>query len=115
MGMDIEKVLEVMQGIALEGKLPREVSGVIYREDYQDYQVIIADDYHCEIREKLFNDFVQLKHVDARREIVYLMQNAVLFEEWERPDTGQQGGSSGGGGGQGEGKIVVDDSDKYDF
>jgi len=105
---EIQKVLEIMQGIVKEAQLPREVSGVIYRADYQDIQVILDDDFHCEIRVKLFQDYLLHKHPDARREIIYLIQHAAAFEEWERPP-------SGAGSGDGGGKISIDDSDQYDF
>lgn len=79
-----QEILDFVAAFADENKLGKSIDGVIYREDYQDYQVILDDTFHCEIREKLI-DLIMTdpKHADTRREIAFLLQHAAEYEEWE--------------------------------
>jgi len=77
-------VLDRLIELADEVKLEKTIDGVIYRDDYQDYQVILDDAFHCEIREKLIDIFMKdPKHGDTRREIVFLLMHPAEYEEWE--------------------------------
>ena len=79
-----EKALEVIQSIAQEGmSLKRQITGLAYRADYQDYQVILDKTHHCEIREKLVDAFIKSKDQDVRKEIIFRLENPTAFEEWE--------------------------------
>lgn len=79
-----QDVLDYLLAFAKEIKLKQPIDGVIYREDYQDYQVILDNTFHCEIREKLI-DLIMTnpKHSDTRRDITFLLQHPVEYEEWE--------------------------------
>ena len=78
-------VLDRLTELSGEIKLKQNVDGVIYRDDHQDYQVILADVFHCEIREKLIDIFIKdPRHGDTRREIVFLLEHPSEFEEWEK-------------------------------
>lgn len=86
-----ERALEIIQGIAAEIDITRTIEGVTYRSDWQDFQVILDETFHCEIREKLIDmlaeDIVEGKEdtlrADARREVEFRLNNLVEFEDWE--------------------------------
>ncbi|MEW5894489.1 MAG: hypothetical protein AB1650_01855 [Candidatus Omnitrophota bacterium] len=79
-----EQVLERITEFAKEINLRRTIDGVIYRNDYLDYQVLMDDRFHAELREKLIDVlFTDPNHADTRREITYLLRHAFEFEEWE--------------------------------
>ena len=84
-----EKAFEIIQGIATEMNLTRTIESSTYRADWQDYQVIMDETFHCEIREKLIDVLVgdagqddALKD-DVLREIQFRLSNPVEFEDWE--------------------------------
>lgn len=79
-----QDVLDHLIAFAQEIKLQKPIDGVIFREGYQDYQVILDNTFHCEIREKLIEMIMtDPKHVDTRREIAFLLQHPAEYEEWE--------------------------------
>lgn len=83
-----DAAMELVQEIA-KGVIPlREIDGVKYRSDYQDYQFIFMDKTHCEIREKLVDVCMTSKDeeelMEAKKEIAYRIKLAVEFEEWEQ-------------------------------
>ena len=111
-----EKVMEILKVIANEIGVSQQIESVTYREDYQDYQVIIDDNFHCEIREHLIEEYMKTKHVDIRKEIFFRLEHATEFEEWEQKSSGGSGGGGGGGGGGDYRKdVIVDDSANYDY
>jgi hypothetical protein len=82
-----DDAMELIQGIAKELEIKREVDGVQYRQDYQDYRFIFTDKTHCEIREKLIDICLYDAGtivLDARKEIAFRIKQAVEFEEWEQ-------------------------------
>lgn len=88
-----QEVLDYLTSLAEEVKLGKAIDGVIYRDDYQDYQVILDDNFHIELREKLIDIIMENpKHADTRREIIFLLQHAVEYGEWEEVPTGGGGG-----------------------
>ena len=81
-----EVTVKIVEELCEEIAISREVDTVLYREDYQDYQVIFSDRTHCELREKLIDLMItgdaKMKE-DTKREIVFRLKNAIEFEEWE--------------------------------
>ena len=79
--------MELVQAIANEIQSGREIDGVQYREDYQDYRFIFTDKTHCEIREKLIETCLSDggdENIDAKKEIAFRIKQAVEFEDWEQ-------------------------------
>ena len=91
-----EEVLDHLLKFAKETKLKRPVEGVVFREEYSDYRIYLEGNFHAEIREKLIDMLVKHpKHGDTRREISFLLENAVMFEEWESDGVAQAKGEAG--------------------
>ena len=65
-----------------------------------------------EAHKKLFEIYFTKndKTGDAKREIKYLLQNAMEYEDWEKEGEAGGSGSQGGGGDGSEGKIGIDDN-----
>ncbi len=101
-----DKVEELLQEIIKEANLKRSLNDVTYREDYQDYRVIVNDVCRCEIREKLIQDYIEFHHKDTFNEICYLMEHAVVDEELQYEKEMSKGDGPDG---------VVTDDNKYDF
>ena len=79
-----DEVKVILEDILRESKLERDIGSVTYRDDYQDYQVLVDGRFHCEIREKLIADYVGFnKNKDVVRNIRFLLEHAVEYEEWE--------------------------------
>ena len=106
MFMSEDKVKALLQDIIAEAGLKRKLNEVIYREDYQDYRLILDDVHRCEIREKLVQDYIEFRHKDTCNEMCYLMEHAIIDEELE-----YEKGLSGGDGPDG----MISDDNKYDF
>ena len=106
MFMSEDKVKELLQGLITEANLKHKLNEVTYREDYQDYRVILDDVRRCEIREKLVQDYIDFRHKDTFKEMCYLMEHAVIDEELQ-----YEKGVSGADGSEG---MIMDDN-KYDF
>ena len=69
-----QAVLDCLVEFLDEIEMKKEIDAVFYREDYQDYQVILDENTHCEIREKLIDIFRKdPNHDDTRREITFLL------------------------------------------
>ena len=102
-----EKARGVIKGIAEDMKLEREITSISYREDYQDFQVILDNQYHCEIRQKLVDTYFMNKNLDVKKEVMFRLEHAEKFEEWEQPLPPSKADQ--------EKDIAIDDSEKYDF
>lgn len=92
-----DKAMELIQNMAKEYATGREVDGIIYRSDYQDYRFLFVDKTHCEIREKLIDILLtgvgaKDELIDARNEVIFHIKHAVEFEEWE--DDGKDPGQA---------------------
>ena len=104
-----DKVKEAIETFFKEDEISRQITRLSYRPDYMDYQIVLDGTHHCELREKLFQ--IHFSNVDkggdAKREIKYLLQNAMEYEDWEKED------EAAGQGRQAipdpDGKIGVDD------
>ena len=111
-----EKAMEIIKRIAGHIGLPRQIQEVCYREDYMDYQVLLDENHHCEIREKLIDTYVNTKggvvKSDVEREIRFRLENAIEFEEWEERQPRKEGQQQAG---EKKGDVAVDDSANYDF
>jgi hypothetical protein len=103
-----EKVQALLEEAMRTAGVKRRIDAVLYRDDYQDYVIVLDNDYHCEIREKLIEDYDRFRNKDIVRQIKFLLEHAVLYEEWEKP--GNQVARPADGG-----DVVVDDSEKYDI
>ncbi len=108
MAYDEEKVSRMIQKILEEMGLKRQVSQVVYREDYQDYRVILDGTHHSPIREKLVNILMENEDEDVRREVEFLLSHAVELDEWEREEAAAEGGDY-------KSDVSVDNSADYDF
>lgn len=89
MGQGSKEAIEVLAAIIKELNLKVQLEEIAYRVDYQDYQVNFENTHHCEIREKLIDDYLRLTgepQADAKREIVYIVSHLVAWEDWEQPD-----------------------------
>lgn len=104
MAQNEQKAKEIIEMVAGESGGGRRITGIIYRPDYMDYQVILDDTHHCEIREKLIDTFEADKSGDVRREIKDLIINAVEFEEWEQPAEAANGAGESDA-------MIIDDED----
>lgn len=79
-----EKALEIIETIATEMKIPQKVEGLRYRADYQDYQILLDETFHCEFREKLIDLLAEnIKDKEARKEVEFRLKHPVEFEDWE--------------------------------
>ena len=87
---DPQKVLDMMTQFVQEIALGKSVDSVHYREDYQDYMIILDEHYHCELREKLIDTLFKERNADLVREIVFRLKNAAKFEDWEDNPTDQR-------------------------
>ena len=103
-----EKVAEILGGLAKEFNYTRQVTDVTYRADYQDYQVIIDNTHHCEIREKLIDDCLKVKNSDALKDIRFRLEKAIPYEDGEHPDDAPPPPSS-------KSDMVVDNSADFDY
>ncbi|MCK5581242.1 MAG: hypothetical protein KAJ18_08215 [Candidatus Omnitrophica bacterium] len=72
-------VLEIVEDIGLEQK----ILSISYRLQWQDYQIILDNESHCELREKLINVYFSEKNTDVYREIAFRLQHPTQFEDWE--------------------------------
>jgi hypothetical protein len=106
MFMSEDKVKALLQDIIKEANLKRTLTEVMFREDYQDYRVILDDVCRCEIREKLVQDYIEFHHKDTFNEMCYLMEHAIVDEELQYEKDLSSGGGPDG---------VVTDDNKYDF
>jgi hypothetical protein len=99
-----DKVKKLLEELLAEAGMNRKVNVVVYRPDYMDYQVVMDGSHHSELRQKLFELIFTNNDPkgDAKREIKYLMQNAMEYEEWEKEDIIAK---EGGGGGDDKMKI----------
>lgn len=100
---DLEKVFAGIEKFAQENGLKRKITDLMYRKDSQDYQFILDQDYHCEIRGKLIDGFfADPKNSDIRREIKFRLENAPAFEDIEKRGAGEV---------KEEEKIQIEDDD----
>lgn len=102
MPADEKKAAELIYTLVEQIKPLRKINEIYYRESYQDYQVVLDDHYHTELREKLIVEFLATNNPDLKREIVGRLQNPMKYEEWEDPSTPQSKGDNDEG-------IVIDD------
>lgn len=87
---DLENIFAVIGKLAQEIGLKRKLTDLLYRKSAQDYQFILDENYHCEIREKLIEGFLaDPKNGDIRREIKFRLENAPAFEDIEKRGTGE--------------------------
>jgi len=106
MPQDPNKVREVIENFAKEFKLKRKITDMVYRADCHDYQFVLDNTHHVEIREKLIDAyFADNKSGDVRREIKFRLENPAPFEESEQGEVVEDK----------EEKIEVEDKEKYDF
>ena len=94
-----QEAIDAIAAIIKDMKLKQELTGIAYRIDHQDYQVVFDDTHHCEIRDKLINDFMSTKNGDAKKQIQFKLNHLVAWEDWEKPDRPTQQDDS----------LVVDD------
>ena len=109
MAYDTDRVKNIVEKIIGEMGLNRKVTRVVYRNDYQDYRVILDGTHHCPIREKLVNVFVENQDEDVKREIEYLLSHAPELDEWDREEEATTEG------GDYRSDVAVDNSADYDF
>jgi len=83
-----EKVSQMVAEVSREMGLTWKITRVIYRDDYQDYYVILSGSHHCELRQKLVDVYMESRDEDIRKEIEFRLAHAVELEEWEREDGG---------------------------
>ncbi len=101
-----DEVKGIFLEILKQAGVTRSINDVYYRDDYQDYRVIVDDVHRCEIREKLVDDYCEFHHKDTFNEICYLIEHAVFDEELEfERNLVNDEGSDG----------MITDDNKYDF
>ena len=100
---------KIIEEINEGSEVKKTINAVVYRPDYMDFLVLVNGRFHCEVREKLITDYLAFdKNPDVIREIRYLMEHALEYEDWELEEAGLKPK-------EGDEKSAVDDSDKYDF
>jgi len=104
MPRDEEKAREIIEELARESDNSQKITDIVYRPDYMDYQVVLDNTHHCEIREKLIDTIEGDKSGDVRREIKDLITNAIEFEDWEQPAEASSGGDDSD-------RMIIDDED----
>lgn len=80
-----QEAIDLIVGIITDMKLKQEATKIVYRPDYQDYQVLFGNTHHCEILEKSVNDVLQFKSGDAKKQIQFRLNHLFAWEEWEAP------------------------------
>jgi hypothetical protein len=111
MPVNEKRAREIISGIAQQINFQKKITEIYSRADYQDYQVLLDGEYHCEIREKLVDDYDTFKVDDVRREIVFRLENAEKLEEWDE----RRYRKSAPADAVDKDHVAVDDKDKYDF
>ena len=105
-----QEVLDFFNKLLGEENIKKEIYCVDYREDWEDYRIIFEDRTHAELRQKLIDTIIaNPTHGDTRREVLFLINHAPEFEEWE-DDEGAGSKSSGDRGGA---TFAEDDDDKF--
>ncbi len=94
-----KKALEIIAMVAKENQFPHKIIKFAYRDDYQDYVIILENSTLCSIREKLIESFHEDKSGDLRREIMFRLKNGEPIELEDYLDTPSPA----------EGKISVED------
>ena len=79
-----QEAIDAIAAIIKDMKLKQELTGIAYRIDHQDYQVVFDDTHHCEIRDKLITDFMTTKNGDAKRQIQFQLRHLIAWEDWEK-------------------------------
>lgn len=82
-----EEVIKAVCVVAEGMKLDKKVRDVICREDYEDYQVVLEDTHHCEIRDKVMGAYITSQDKESFKEIKFALQHAAQYSEWERLDS----------------------------
>jgi|GEM_PF-3545847 len=94
-----EIINAIIKGMETESKFKKKILRVRYREDYQDYRIVLDDNTHCEMREKLIHDIIAfqaggtaskelvLAARDTKNEIQFRLLHAIPLEEWEEDPT----------------------------
>jgi len=104
-----EKVTQIVRNLSQERELPWNSFQVAYRNDYQDYQVLLNNNYRCELREKLIDVYLDNGDPDIKMEIEFRLAHPIELEDWERDDLDLPAA------GDDKKDIAVDDSANYDF
>lgn len=103
-----EEARKAIEEVMAEFEIKRTLDVVYYREDYQDYLLLLDKRFHAEIRGKLIEDYYKFsKDADIKRNIRFLLEHPVEYEDWELEDMGVPVDN--------DDKPAVDDKDKYDF
>lgn len=110
MAHNLEDVMKILQDIAAQMKLGKEVEKITFRKEYGDYQIILDETHHCEIREKLLDMYIAEKHADSLREIKHCLSQALPFEEWDQIDAGNREAQAEGGQ---DDEPLIDDTGDY--
>ncbi len=106
-----EKAKTLLENIVAQLDLKVKISGVMYRDDYMDYFVVVNDEYYCEIREKVIDTYLVKPDADLLKDIRFRLANLTFFEELAHEHNARQEG----GGGDDKGDIVIEDAQKYDL
>ncbi len=85
MSVENKKAVELILEIIKQMKLKQNVTQIIHRPDYQDYQLHFGDSYHCEIQEKIIDDVLIFKSGDAKRQIQFALNHLIAWPEYEKP------------------------------
>jgi hypothetical protein len=122
MAMTEEKVTQILETIIKENNIGLPIKAVVYRDDYQDYFIVVGKVHYCEIREKLFDVYSRTQDGDACREIVFKLKHPVELDEWRKMELGIEDDdddiNSDGVTSKGKGekpKIVVENKDENDW
>lgn len=96
----LQIVNRVIDGMDPELNFKKRILRMMYREDYQDFRIVLNDKTHCEIREKLINEVVKIQASgttpnkatllvlkDINKEIQFRLLHAQPLEDWEDDPT----------------------------
>lgn len=61
----------------------RRVENCMYRADYQDFVLLLTDDYYCTMRKRLVDIYDEDKVGDVRREIENILKRAEPYQDYD--------------------------------
>lgn len=83
MPADLEFAYKVISEIAAQMPGgPKTIKDLLYRNNYQDYMVLMNDNTFCAIREKIIQDYPTDKTGDRKREIEFQLRHAEVCDEF---------------------------------
>jgi len=89
MAVSEERALEILNEVAKQAELDTKISAVVYREDYQDYIVVVGKIHFTDVREKLITAYDEVgPDMDIINEIGFKLKHPAELEDWQIEEMG---------------------------